>query len=76
MIKNIIPDFVFIECPNLLQRDTRDYFVSSQKIENLGWHPAISLEQGIIELIKAYALITPSQYSNAHLKKNYFKLGG
>jgi nucleoside-diphosphate-sugar epimerase len=44
--------------------DKRDYLVSNEKIENLGWAPEFSLDDGIKELIKGYSIIKPNVFAN------------
>ncbi len=45
--------------------DKRDYLVSNEKIESLGWVAKHSLDEGIQELIKGYEIIKPgSNYAN------------
>ena len=44
--------------------DKRDYIVSNDKIESIGWRPEFSLELGIQELIKGYNIIRPNIYAN------------
>ena len=46
--------------------DKRDYIVSNEKIEALGWRPRYDLDDGIRELKKCFAILGPSlnQYTN------------
>ena len=44
--------------------DKRDYIVSNEKIESLGWKPDYSLDEGIQELIKGYKIIRKNSFSN------------
>ena len=44
--------------------DKRDYIVSNDKIESLGWGPSHTLEDGIRELIKGYKIIRPNRFAN------------
>ena len=46
--------------------DKRDYIVSNEKIEKIGWKPIFTLDDGIKELIQSYKMIVPtqSQYRN------------
>ena len=46
--------------------DKRDYIVSNEKIEEAGWKPIFTLDEGIKELIQSYKMIVPtqSQYRN------------
>ncbi len=59
-----VPSFVFVESPIGVDPDKRDYIVSNEKIERTGYRPAFSLDDGIRELIKGYAMIRDSKYSN------------
>ena len=63
-IKNHIPDFYFIEAEVGEDPDKRDYLVSNEKIEKAGFKPAVSLPQGIRELIKGYQVIKRNQFAN------------
>ena len=45
--------------------DKRDYIVSNDKIESLGWKPDHSLDDGIKELIKGYKIIRSNSFANA-----------
>jgi nucleoside-diphosphate-sugar epimerase len=44
--------------------DKRDYIVSNEKIESLGWEPDHALDDGIQELIKGYKIIRPNRFAN------------
>ena len=44
--------------------DQRNYIVSNTKIEATGFKPAHSLDDGIRELVKGYAMIRNSRYGN------------
>ena len=44
--------------------DKRDYMVSNDKIESIGWSPDYNLDLGIKELIKGYKIIKPNIFSN------------
>ncbi len=63
-IKAILPKFTYIEAPIGEDPDKRNYIVSNEKLEGLGWKPAYSLDDGIKELIKAYQIIKNDQFSN------------
>lgn len=63
-IKSHIPQFTYIEAPVGEDPDKRDYIVSNERIESMGWHPSYSLDDGIEELVKAYSIIKKNQYSN------------
>jgi nucleoside-diphosphate-sugar epimerase len=64
VIKRHIPDFVYIEAEVGEDPDKRDYIVSNKKIEKTGYLSDYSLDAGIQELIKGYAIINNSKYCN------------
>lgn len=65
VIKRHIPDFQWFECQGS-DPDKRDYEVSNAKIETAGWAPAVSLDQGIQELLKMYEMMGErGRYRNA-----------
>jgi nucleoside-diphosphate-sugar epimerase len=57
-IKKYIPDLVIVQNDFKQDFDQRNYIVSNAKLENQGWLPTFTLENGIQELIKGYQLIT------------------
>ena len=63
-IQQQVPSFVFLESAIGVDPDKRDYVVSNNKIERSGYRPAVSLDAGIRELIKGYAMIRNTKYSN------------
>lgn len=63
-IQKHIPSLVFLDAPIGEDPDKRDYIVSNEKIEATGFLPSHSLDDGIQELIKGYAMINNSRYSN------------
>lgn len=63
-IKEHIPDFYIHSARIGEDQDKRDYLVSNEKIESLGWKPQYSLDDGIAELLKAYAIIQPNTFTN------------
>lgn len=64
-IKEYVPEFYIHAAPIGEDPDKRDYLVSNEKIESLGWHPEFSLDDGIKELLKVYEMIKPNQFSNS-----------
>jgi nucleoside-diphosphate-sugar epimerase len=64
-IQEHIPGFVFFESRIGEDPDKRDYVVSNQRIESTGWKPTWSLDDGIVELIKAYRIVRQRQYGNS-----------
>ena len=63
-IKRQIPSFVFLEAAFSEDPDKRDYVVSSDKIERLGFKANTSIQTGITELIKGYQVVKVDAYSN------------
>ena len=63
-IQKYLPYFVFVEAPVGKDPDQRDYIVSNAKIEATGFKPRYSLDMGIEELIKGYAMIKNALYGN------------
>ncbi len=63
-IKKQIPSFYFVEADVGEDPDKRDYIVSNEKMENSGFKPAYSIQDGITELIKGYQVIQQRQFSN------------
>lgn len=55
---------MFIEAAIGKDPDQRNYIVSNAKIEATGYRPAVSLDQGLAELIKGYVMINNSRYGN------------
>lgn len=63
-IKKYIPSLYIHSAPIGKDPDQRDYIVSNDKIEALGWRPEKSLDDGISELINAYKIIRLNQFAN------------
>lgn len=59
-----VPGFVFLEAPVGKDPDQRNYIVSNAKIEATGWKPRFSLDAGIAELVKGFAMIRNTRYGN------------
>jgi nucleoside-diphosphate-sugar epimerase len=59
-----VPRCTIIEAAIGEDFDKRDYIVSNEKIEAMGFKPAYKLDGGIQELIKLYMMIRNSRYSN------------
>ncbi len=63
-IKEYVPDF-YIHCaPVGEDPDKRDYVVSNEKLESLGWQPKYTLGMGIVELLKGYQILKPNKFAN------------
>jgi nucleoside-diphosphate-sugar epimerase len=63
-IQTHLPSFVIHESNIGQDPDRRDYIVSNEKIERTGFKPAFSLDEGIRELVKGFAMIRNTKYSN------------
>jgi nucleoside-diphosphate-sugar epimerase len=63
-IQKHLPKFVFLEAPIGQDIDQRDYIVSNERIESMGFRPKHSLDDGIQELIKGYRMLRRSEYGN------------
>jgi len=63
-IQKKLNNFVFFEEEIQKDLDQRNYIVSNQKIEKLGFKTKISLEDGLDELIKGYHMLNVKKYSN------------
>jgi len=63
-IKKFVPDFYIHSAAIGEDPDKRDYLVSNEKIESLGWMPDYSLEMGIQELLKGYKILKPNRFAN------------
>ena len=57
-IQKFVPDLVIVQNEFKKDFDQRNYMVSNSKLESMGWKPSFSLEDGILELIDGYKLIT------------------
>lgn len=63
-IQKYVPEFVFIDAPVGRDPDQRNYIVSNAKLEATGFKPIYSLDFGIQELVKGYAMIRNTRYGN------------
>lgn len=64
VIKKHLPKFVYVEAPIGEDPDKRDYIVSNARLASTGFKPEWGLDRGVQELIKGYAIIRNSLYSN------------
>jgi len=64
VIRRHVPDFVVTEAPLGRDPDQRNYIVSNEKVERTGFRPATSLDDGIRELLKGFALLSNARYGN------------
>jgi nucleoside-diphosphate-sugar epimerase len=63
-IQKHIPEFVFSESQIGEDPDKRNYIVCNRRIEATGWKPIYTLDDGIVELMKAYRIVKQRQYGN------------
>ena len=56
-VKKYIHNFVIKEDDYKTDFDDRDYIVSNEKLESLGWRPKYTIDDGVNELIYAYQMI-------------------
>jgi len=63
-IKSHVPSFMVYESAIGQDPDKRDYIISNEKIERTGYRPRFSLDDGIRELVKGFAMIRNTKYSN------------
>ncbi|MBF0539479.1 MAG: SDR family oxidoreductase [Nitrospirae bacterium] len=63
-IKEYVPTFYIHSAEVGKDPDQRDYLVSNEKIESMGWRPDHSLDDGIKELLKGYKILKPNQFGN------------
>lgn len=63
-IKKYIPDLVIKQDEFKQDFDKRNYIVSNEKLEKLGWKPIMSLDDGIKELITAYQMVVTNNNRN------------
>ena len=63
-IKAYVPDFYIHSAPVGEDPDKRDYVVSNEKIESMGWRPDYTLDMGIQELLKGYKILKSNIFAN------------
>ncbi|MBI3724136.1 SDR family oxidoreductase [bacterium] len=63
-IKRECPRFTYLEAPIGEDPDKRDYIVSNARLAKTGFVPAFSLEAGIRELVKGFAILKNSSFGN------------
>ncbi len=63
-IKEFIPELYIHSAPIGQDPDKRDYIVSNEKLESLGWRADKSLDGGIAELVNAFKIIRLNQFAN------------
>ena len=66
-IKQQVPTFDIKISEFSSDPDKRNYTVSNQKIESVGWGPSYTLEDGIRELLKGYEIFTNANTDHTNL---------
>ena len=64
VIKKHLPELQIVESHSGEDPDKRNYVISNEKIEQTGFLPEFSLDDGILELIKGYQIISRPFFSN------------
>ncbi|MFQ5513769.1 MAG: NAD-dependent epimerase/dehydratase family protein [Myxococcota bacterium] len=64
VIRKQVPDFIWVEAPVGEDPDKRNYIVSNARIAATGFEPRVSLEKGVVELVKGYQILRRNQFSN------------
>ena len=65
VIKSLVPDFYFTTAEIGRDPDQRNYIISNARMEQTGYRPSFTLDQGIDELVKGYQVIRRTDYANA-----------
>ena len=63
-IQLIIPGFTYLEAAMGKDPDQRNYIVSNQKIERLGFKPRVTLQSGLQELVKGLEMFNLKPFTN------------
>lgn len=63
-IKEHLPDFFYTEAQYGTDPDARDYVVSDAKIRITGYEPSVTLDAGIMELLKGYRMLSNTRHGN------------
>jgi nucleoside-diphosphate-sugar epimerase len=63
-IQLIVPNFTYLEAALGKDPDQRNYIVSNQKIEMLGFKPEVTLQSGLQELVKGLEMFKHKPFTN------------
>jgi nucleoside-diphosphate-sugar epimerase len=63
-IQSIVPNFTYLEAELGKDPDQRNYIVSNEKIEKLGFNPSVSLRSGLKELVKGLKMFDHKPFTN------------
>ena len=61
-IQKLLPKTAIIESEIGSDPDKRDYIVSNEKIESLGWKPIYSIEDGVTQLLEMFPILDNVDY--------------
>ena len=64
LIKKYLPELAVLEEEFTKDKDQRNYIVSNKKIEDVGFYPKYSVDDGIKELLKAFKILKQNQFGN------------
>jgi nucleoside-diphosphate-sugar epimerase len=63
-IQSIVPNFTYLEAALGKDPDQRNYVVSNEKIEKIGFKPSVSLGSGLQELVKGLKMFNHKPFTN------------
>lgn len=63
-IQYVVPNFTYLEAALGKDPDQRNYVVSNEKIEQLGFNPKVSLKSGLQELVKGLEMFNHKPFTN------------
>ena len=63
-IQRVVPNFTYLEAAMGKDPDQRNYVVSNEKIEKLGFKPSVSLASGLQELVKGLKMFNHKPFTN------------
>ena len=63
-IQHVVPNFTYLEAALGKDPDQRNYVVSNEKIEQLGFNPKVSLKSGLQELVKGLEMFNHKPFTN------------
>ena len=63
-IQRVVPNFTYLEAAMGKDPDQRNYVVSNEKIEKLGFNPSVSLASGLQELVKGLKMFNHKPFTN------------
>ena len=63
-IQSVVPNFTYLEAALGKDPDQRNYVVSNEKIERLGFNPKVSLGSGLQELVKGLEMFNHKPFTN------------